>query len=50
MFFGNGDAGIYILNATNNTVQGNLIGFTAIGASSLGNTNSGIVINAAPEI
>src|SRR5260221_6890405 len=45
VFSGNGDAGIYILNANNNTVQGNLIGVTAAGAASLGNTNSGIVIN-----
>ncbi|HEY5044035.1 MAG TPA: hypothetical protein VIK53_18845, partial [Verrucomicrobiae bacterium] len=41
---GGNDTGIYILNASNNIVQGNLIGVTAAGNSSLSNLNDGIVI------
>ncbi len=41
---GNGDTGIYILNASSNIVQGNLIGVAASGAFALSNLNDGIVI------
>jgi len=42
---GGNDTGIYISNTSSNTVQGNLIGLTVAGASALGNTNNGVVID-----
>ena len=42
---GGNDCGIYLLNANNNSVQGNLIGVTVDGTLSLSNLNHGIVIN-----
>lgn len=41
---GGNDTGIYLLNANNNVVQGNLIGVNAAGTGSLGNLNDGIII------
>jgi parallel beta-helix repeat protein len=41
---GGNNSGIYIANANDNTVQGNLIGVAASGTTSLGNLNNGIVI------
>lgn len=41
---GGNDSGIYLLNANNNIVQGNLIGVAASGTTALGNVNNGIVI------
>jgi len=37
-------AGIYIDNGSSNTVQGNLIGLTASGATALGNVHDGVVV------
>jgi titin len=45
---GNGDAGVYLLNSQNNTIQGNLIGTTASGTAALGNANNGIYLINAP--
>jgi titin len=41
---GGNNQGIYIVNANNNLVQGNLIGVSASGTTALGNLNNGIVI------
>jgi len=41
---GNGDAGVYLVYGGGNRVQGNRIGTSATGASSLGNKNNGIAI------
>ncbi len=41
---GGNDTGIYLLNASSNTVQGNLIGVNAAGTAALGNLNNGILV------
>ena len=41
---GNGDNGLYLLNANNNVVEGNLIGVSVTGENQLGNANNGILI------
>jgi titin len=43
---GGNDTGIYLQNANNNIVLGNLIGLNAAGTGSLSNVNNGIVIYA----
>ncbi len=40
----NTDTGLYLLNGSNNVVQGNLIGTTITGTNRLGNLNNGIVL------
>jgi parallel beta-helix repeat protein len=40
----NRDAGIYLLNANGNVIQGNYVGTTAAGTAALGNTNHGILL------
>lgn len=40
----NRDAGIYLLNANGNVIQGNFVGTTAAGTAALGNTNHGILL------
>jgi parallel beta-helix repeat protein len=47
---GNGDAGIYILNGSSNTVLGNNIGTSLAGSAALGNGNNGIIVYAAPGL
>ena len=42
---GGNDCGIYLLNASSNTMQGNFIGVSRAGILSLSNLNHGIVIN-----
>jgi titin len=42
---GGNDTGIYISNASSNTVQGNWIGVTVAGTHALGNINDGVVID-----
>lgn len=42
---GGNDTGIYLSSASGNTIQGNLIGVTAAGATALGNVNNGVVID-----
>jgi titin len=44
VFSGGNDTGIYLLNATNNLVLGNLIGVNASATASLGNLNNGVVL------
>src|SRR6266446_12437 len=44
----NTDTGVYVLNGSNNVVQGNLIGTTITGGASLGNLNNGVVLYNAP--
>ena len=48
---GNSGNGIYLngLSASNNVLQGNLIGTDATGTNALGNVNSGINISGAPQ-
>jgi titin len=46
----NGDAGIYILNGSSNTVLGNYIGTTGAGSAALGNGNNGIIVYASPGL
>jgi titin len=41
---GGNDSGIYLANANNNLIAGNLIGVAASGTTALGNLNNGIVI------
>jgi len=41
----NGDAGIYLLNATGNVVLGNFVGTTAAGTATLGNGNNGVTVS-----
>lgn len=43
---GNGDAGIYLLNATGNTICGNYIGTTATGLAAAPNQNNGVALYA----
>ena len=43
---GGNDTGVYIYNTSSNVVQGNYIGISANGASSLGNLNNGVMIDA----
>jgi len=41
---GGNDTGIYLLNTSNNIIQGNYIGVNSAGTASLSNLNSGVVI------
>jgi titin len=42
---GGNDTGVYIISASGNTLQGNLIGVAASGAGALGNINNGVVLD-----
>ena len=42
---GNGDRGVHISGASNNLVQGNLIGLNAAGNAAIGNGDSGVLID-----
>jgi titin len=41
---GNGGAGVYLQNCSDNTVQGNLIGVSLAGTAALGNTFDGVAV------
>ena len=41
---GNGGAGVYLQNCSDNTVQGNLIGVSLAGTATLGNTFDGVAV------
>jgi titin len=43
---GNGDAGVYIINGSSNTILGNYVGTTLAGSAALGNSNNGVIIYA----
>ncbi len=45
---GNGDAGIYLLNAEGNVIQANFIGTRATGTAALANANNGITVSSSP--
>lgn len=45
---GNQGPGVYLLNCSGNTIQGNLIGMSLVGTIALGNGNNGVTVYNAP--
>ena len=50
MISGNGKAGIYLQDGTNNAVRGNYIGLNATGTAAITNGNNGVIIDNSADI